>query len=877
MAQWKRWPAILAAAAIVLFFIFMGLSYFFSDFIIEIWWFASVGYEAYFWQRFLYKYAVFAAVSLFFFLIFFLNFWVASRYLGSTHPPDSPDSQTSYRNLLVMFRTGSMWIYTPLSIILAVMIALPLYREWESFLLFLFAPNSGIADPVYGKEISYYLFSYPIYIHIQRRLLITFGILLAGLASLYWIERRILARQERRLHIGAMIHLNIVVLLVFLIEIWNFLLQRYGLLYTTTHLPLFYGPGYVEMNVVFVFIWICIALLAATALSFAYLINTHKQVKIVGIAAALTILAVFVRYSDFIPGIVEKYIVKPNELAKELPYINNNIKSTLASYRLEEVETRDFYPEQVPAELSIPDIKTTLRNIPVWDGDILDVVFKQLQELRTYYDFPTVHVDRYTVNNLYQQVFLAARELPHSQLPEAARNWVNQRFMYTHGFGPVMTPASQGGDEAMIWFIRGIPPESDYGFKIEQPEIYFGQVNNDYVIAPNDFGELNFPKGISNVMTSYSGTGGVPIDSIFRRFVFSVHFWDRNLLFTAKMNPKSRVLFRQNIRERIQILAPYLLLDRFPYLVVTNQRLYWIQDAYTASNHWPISMPFKTDTGGELNYIRNSVKIVVDAYNGDVNFYIFDPKDPIINAYSRIYPGVFQEAEKMPEELKPHVRYPQDIFQIQMDIYRKYHMTDPETFYQHEDIWDFASTFKGTKAAATEPYYLTVDIIEPGRFDFLLLQPMSPLARDNLRALTLVDCDRPNYGKIIVFNFPKGELVYGPSQIYALINQDPKISQQFTLWGQVGSQVDRGRMLIIPVKNVILYIQAVYLRSSTKLNIPELKRLIVSQGQFVVMAPSLEEAYTEVREKIKTEVERAEKRYAPLTPAKPPGESSAPK
>jgi len=874
MVHWKRWLAGCLVSIAALVGVIIALCFFFSQFLVDVWWFGSLGYEAYFWQRTLYRYAVLGAVSIFFFLVFFLNFWAASRFLGATLPGKTTTAASlrSYRRLLRGFRTGSMWIYTPLSILLSVVIALPLYERWEAFLLYLFSPRAKVADPVFGKDISYYLFSYPIYTLIQRRLFIAFGVLFAAVTLLYLIERRLLAKEEKRLPAGARVHLSILVLLVFLIEIWNFVLQRYGLMYSTSHQPLFFGPGWVEMNVTWVLIWACLILLAGAAASLIYRINSRKCMRAFAAFAVLFALALGARYSDYVPQVFEKYIVKPNESSKERPYIENNIKSTLAAYRLDYVEVRDFSPERIPADITIPDVQSILRNVPVWDGELLDDVFKQLQNLRTYYDFPTVNVDRYTVNGLYQQVFLSARELNQTLIPEGARNWINEHFSYTHGYGAVMTPASQGGDEPMVWFLRGIPPESEYGFKIEQPGIYFGQIANDYVIAPNGSGEIDYPKGSTNVMTSYRGKGGVPVYSLLKRFVFAVYFKDRNIFFTTKLVPESKIIFRHKLAERIRTLAPYLILDGEPYVVVNQKKLYWIQDAYTASDNYPASTPFAAQTG-EISYIRNSVKIIMDAYDGTVDFYLFDTRDPIIEAYATIYPGVFKDASLMPDELRRHVRYPKDIFQIQMAIWAKYHMTDPEVFYQQEDIWEFAKTYvRGTESSEIRPYYLTLDLIEPGRFSFLQLLPMSPMGRDNLRSLMLVGCDAPHYGKIITYNFPKGELVYGPSQIYALINQDTTISQQFTLWDQAGSQVARGKMIILPVGKVILYIQPVYLKSSTQLKIPELKRLIVSQGQLVIMERSIEESYTKLQQRIKTEVERVDKRFAPLMPRQPEGE-----
>ncbi len=872
MVHWRRWLAACVLSILALACIILLLSFFFADFLVDIWWFGSLGYEAYFRQRTLYRYAVFGSVSLFFFLIFFLNFWVASRFLGANVPGKTATdaSLKSYRHLLRGFRTGSMWVYTPLSIVLSVVVALPLYNRWESFLLYIFSRNAGVADPVYGKDISYYLFAYPIYTLIQRRLLMAFGVLLASMALLYLIERRILGRQEKGLPAGARIHLNLLVLAVLLIEIWDFALQLYGLLYSRSHLPLFYGPGYVEMNITKPLIWICLILLVGTAVSLIYLINTHRGIRVFAGFAVVFALALGATYSDFLPQEVEKYIVKPNESSKERPFIQNNIESTLSAYRLDDVEIRDFSPERIPTEISVPDVQTILRNTPVWDGDMLDDVYKQLQNLRTYYDFPNIDVDRYTVNDFYQQVFLSARELNYNLIPEGAKNWVNEHLSYTHGYGAVMTPADQAGGEPLVWFIHGIPPESEYGFKIEQPGIYFGENASNYVIAPNSSGEIDYPKGATNNMTSYSGKGGVPLDSLLKRLVFADFFKDKNIFFTTKMTPDSRILLRRSLAERVQTLAPYLILDSEPYMVVTEKKLYWIQDAYTASDMYPISMHSNWQNG-EINYIRNSVKIIMDAYDGSVDFYLYDPHDPIVMAYSRIYPGIFKNAAQMPEQLQPHVRYPMTLFQIQMAIYAKYHQTDPEVFYQQEDVWDFANTYRGSESLQVNPYYLTLDLIKPGRFDFLLLLPMRPSGRDNLRSLTLVGCDRPYYGKIIVYNFPKGELIYGPSQIYALANQDTEIAQQFTLWDQAGSQVDRGKIIVLPVGKVILYIQPVYLKSATQLKIPELKRLIVSQGQIVVMEKSLEDAYAHLHQRIKSEVERVDKRFAPLmqTPQQP--------
>jgi uncharacterized membrane protein (UPF0182 family) len=415
-----------------------------------------------------------------------------------------------------------------------------------------------------------------------------------------------------------------------------------------------------------------------------------------------------------------------------------------------------------------------------------------------------------------------------------------------------MTSASQRGNQNLQWLISDIPPRSKYDLETQQPGIYYGLGSYTYIIAPNSANEINYPSGSDNVLAQYNGEGGVFVGSLWRKALFAYYFNDRNIFFTTKTNKKSKILFRRNLVERIKTVTPFLHLDRDPYLVVTPKRLYWIQDAYTVSSSFPYAKSafFKNET---INYIRNSIKIVMDAYSGKLEYYICDPKDPISRALSRIYPTVFKSYDKFPEELKSHIRYPQDAFEVQMKIYAKYHQTNPNVFYQGEDLWEFAPTgMSKDNSKMAKSYYAMVDLVKPGRLDFILMLPMISKQRQNLRALPIVDCDEPDYGKIIIYNFPKGDIVYGPSQINAFIDQDPYVAQQFTLWDQVGSQVERGKMIILMVGNTMLYVQPVYLQS-TQLKIPELQRVIMSQGQNIVMKPSIEEAYIELTKRVSGE------------------------
>lgn len=874
MNRLKRWVFIVAAAFLGLVLLYVSFGLLFTDFLVDIWWFHSLGYGFYFWQKLLYRYLVFIFFTTMFFLVFFINFWVASRFLGRLSLEEiKPTSwaRLRYTRLLEQFRRRSWKFYLPFCLLLALPISYPLYHHWEDALLYLFAPAAGLQDPVYGKDVGFYFFSLPIYQLLLRELLLSVVFLFLGLSFLYWRESRILFDQALRLPRGAKVHLSLLAFLGFVMGAWAFILQRHTLLYTTSHAPLFYGPGFTEMWVVVPLIWLSIAFLLGLALSLILFIHTKRGLKALLMFAVLFFLAVGGRYSPLLPGLVQKYLVAPNELAREKPFINYNIQATLAAYDLTKVETRDYAISDLPWDVRAPKIQATLRNIPVWDKEALLEVFQQLQELRTYYDFNSVDVDRYTVNHLYQQVFLAPRELDLEKLPAGARNWLNERLKYTHGIGVVMIPASQRGEEPMTWFIRGIPPRSDYGFEIEQPAVYYGLGKLPPIIAPNDSREIGYPINSGNVMVDYAGRGGVPVGSLFRKLIFALYFKEKDIFFTTQTNAQSRMHFRRNIIERIKTLTPFFKLDKDPYIVVTPKRLYWIQDAYTVSNRYPYSQPYSQ----ELNYIRNSVKIVVDAYEGTVDYYLADPRDPIIRAYSRIYPGLLKSLDRLPADLKAHLRYPRDLFDIQMTVYAKYHQTDPEVFFKQEDIWEFSTLPYDGKLTRMDPRYLTLSILDKEKEEFLLLCPMNPKARTNLRALCVAGCDGPNYGRIVVFRFPKGVLVHGPQQVEAFINQDTVLSQQFTLWNQMGSQVHRGKMIMLPIGEAIVYVQPVYLKATVGATIPQLKRLILSKGELVVMEPSLEEGLEALNKRFQAVGARGPSPPAP-SPGAEPGAVGAP-
>jgi uncharacterized membrane protein (UPF0182 family) len=530
--------------------------------------------------------------------------------------------------------------------------------------------------------------------------------------------------------------------------------------------------------------------------------------------------------------------VVPNEVDAEKPFIERNIQFTRLAYGLDKVESKDFPAEET---LTLADLKRndlTIKNIRLWEHRPLLATYAQLQEIRTYYKFVDVDNDRYQIDGNYRQVMLSARELSHQHLP--SRIWINEHLTYTHGYGVVFGPVNQVTPEGLPeFFIKDIPPASSDSLKITRPEIYYGELANEYVFTKTTARELDYPSGDQNIYTTYEGQGGVALDSFWRKLLFSAHHATLRILLSEDITPDSRVLYHRQIQERVKKIAPFITFDRDAYLVIAEGgRLFWIIDGYTTSDRFPYSEPMHH--GGQ-NYIRNSAKIVVDAYNGDVDFYISDPKDPIILSYAKIFPVLFKSLETMPEDLRGHIRYPQDLFTIQAHMYATYHMQDPQVFYNKEDLLSIPRrTIEGTEREM-EPYYTIMRLPGESKEEFVLLLPFTPNKRDNMRAWLAARSDPPHYGTLIALDFPKAKLVYGPKQIDARIDQDAFISQQLSLWGQRGAQVIRGSLLAIPIEKSLLYVQPLYL-AAEKGSLPELKRVIVAFGNQIAMEETLDQS-----------------------------------
>ncbi len=834
----------------------------FLEFFVDLWWFRSLGYEYYFWLRLLYRVFFSGGFTLALFSIYFLHFWIAAQFIGSHFNSSDSNSSAKLDKILSKFQLASLKVCISLSLLLAIIVSIPFYIQWESVLLFVFAPNAGIEDPSFGNDVSFYMFSLPIYQLIQQELLAVASVLFVSIAILYWFKLKTSTGDRSQIPLGVKIHLSVLLSFVCLFVAWGFMLVRFNLLYVDKHEPVFYGPGFVEMLYYLPLIWLSIITFLGLCIALGVLIHSHGRI---GRKTCLGFIIAFIavlglRQVALIPNMLDTLVVQPNPVSAQKSFMSNNIKATLSAYGLDRAKTIDFdislYPQQ---DINLASVEKNLLNIPLWDRELLIHVYQQLQAIRPFYKFSTVEEDRYLIDGELQQVNIAAREVNIENLPAEAQNWENTHLRYTHGFGAVVSPAAQMG-ESFEWYLRGLNMYSSTGFFTGRPDIYYGIEAYPYAIVPNSLRIPSVSATTADENKDFEADTGVPISSFFRKLLFSFYFGDQNIFFSTNINKNSKVLLRRNIIERINTLTPYLALDNHAYLVVAPENFYWIQDAYTLSDGYPVSKPssavFRTQLGKEkrsFNYIRNSVKIVVNAYDGSTDFYIVNPEDPIVQAYHRAYPGLFKSMEKIPASLQGHLRYPRDLFQVQMKIYAKYHQTDTELFYQQAETWEFSNV----DDKPVKPYYLTTLLEGCSQLqDFILVNPMTPIGRDNLSALAIAgpvdfsECGKAYAESIAIYKFRKDTQVEGPAQLSALIDQDTTISAQFTLWDQLGSSLIRGRMIVLPVGRSVVYVQPIYL-VSTQTKIPELVRVIVSMGKQIAMAESLQLAFKQLEEKLK--------------------------
>jgi len=721
----------------------------------------------------------------------------------------------------------------------AAIFATGFYSQWDTYLRFRYGGSFGVTDPIFGTDLGFYMFRLPWYELLQGSLLFLTVVAIGAVGFQYGSNGliRFAGRQSVEVAKAAGLHLSILFFLLAGTLGWGYYLDRFDLLYS--NVGVVYGVGYTADHVTLPALWLMIALSAAACVLLILNIFRPRWKAVAGGAVAFAVI--YMIGVMIVPYLVQTFVVQPNELSLETPFLKNYIEFTRKAYNLGAIQ-ETAYPamtDLTPAILARN--QDTIKNIRLWDRRPLLQTYEQTQAIRLYYDFYNVHVDRYHLADGYHQVMLSTRELS-PELPAQAQTWVNQNLQFTHGYGLVMNFVSSSiGGGFPEYLIQNVPPESSFGLNIAQPAIYYGDSMPGSRIVATGVKEFDYPKGNENVYTSYSGKGGIPIDTFAKRLLFAWTQSDINILLTAYLTPESRIQIWRDVQERVSQVAPFLKLDAQPYPVLSEGKLYWIQDAYTTSKGFPYSNPQTASFQSRLNYIRNSVKIVVDMYDGTVSFYIMDPLDPVLNIYRQAFPGVFKHLSELSPDLKLHLRYPQDLFGIQATQYETFHMTDPQVFYNREDLWvSPKETYDGT-TGPMEPYYILMKLPGSDHLEYMLMSPFTPQKRDNMISWLAARSDFPDYGKMLFYQLPKDKLTYGPNQISAMINQSTTISEQLTLWNQIGSRVVRGKLIVIPIENSFLYVVPLYLRAEGT-NFPQLKRVIVATGDKVVMRPTLDEA-----------------------------------
>ena len=818
-------------------------------------WFNTLGYGSIYVTILKTKVLVFLSAAIIFCILFLGNLVLATRLA-----PKAKAHFWPWAIVRQLQQISKLSVITGTAL-LSLIFGLVAQGNWQVVLRFLNGQPFGIADPVFHREVGFYVFSLPFLHLLQGWLLSALIITLLGSAGIYLLSYTV---QRLRFDLArpVLAHIGGLVIVILGLFAWGYWLGIWELVFSERGVV--FGASYADMHAKLPAQWILLAVvLVCMGILVFSILRRNFRLPLYGIGgwivAAIIIGGVF-------PGLVQRFQVQPNELARERPYIEYNIQFTREAFALDRVEEQSFPAEKAPSPQDIAQNEVTINNIRLWDHRPLKDTYNQIQSFRLYYDFHDVDVDRYIIDGEYRQVMLSAREMSAEKLAGQAQTWVNRRLQFTHGYGITLSPVNQVTAEGLpMLLVKDIPPVGD--FNIELPQIYFGEKTNDYVIVNTKTEEFDYPMGDENVYGYYQGKAGVSIGSFIRRLVYAWQFGDINILISGELTTESRVLYYRNIRERVNHLAPFLKLDSDPYLVVMDGKLFWIQDAYTITDRYPYSEPLR----GGLNYIRNSVKAVIDAYDGSVTFYITDPDDALIKTYQAIFPKLFVPAGQMPESLRVHLRYPEDMFNVQASVYQSYHMRDARVFYNKEDLWAVPREIYFGTEQAMEPYYIIMRLPDEEKEEFLLILPFTPVNKNNTIGWLAARCDGENYGKLLAYLFPKERLVYGPSQIENRISQDTVITEQLALWGRGGSRVIRGNLLLIPLGKSNLYVEPVFLQAEAG-GLPQLKRVIVAAGEQIAMEPTLEGSIAAI---FGIEAPPTEPVVKPPAPA-PPEEAVAP-
>lgn len=823
----------------ILFLLFISLNWIvgvYTDWL----WFNELNYQSVWLKRWSYQLGSFIAFFLVAFLIFWGNWRLARQRAIKATPPFYP------RFLQIR---GIPWLMSGAALLLAFGFASSIAVRWDEFLLFLNRVPFGTADPIFSRDISFYLFELPVYEALQQWAISLLLLTLLGVLAIYAVNNIVdIQRGKWRPQESVILRQHVALLAAMILLLWavGYLFQIFNLNYSPRGVV--FGASYTDMNASIYALYAQMAFMGLAAL--VMLFNVFRlSLRPLLLIGALW-LAATVLLGGVYPAILQRYEVEPNELVRETPYIQYNIEFTRLGFNLDKIDVRNFSEVDTLSQGDVTTNSAVLSNIRLWDYRPLQLTFTQLQALRPYYVFGEVDIDRYEIDGEIQQVMLAARELDKSKL--SSLSWVNERLEFTHGYGIVMNPVDRfTTDGQPEFFIKNLPPESEIPLQVTRPEIYYGEFTNDEVFVGSAREEFSYPSGNENVYSSYEGSGGVPLDNFLKRIAFAIRLGDANVLLSDEINAQTRVQIHRQIQERVRLLTPFLALDSDPYVVLTNDgNLIWVQDAFTYSRRFPYATPNSilpnSDIPGELaniNYVRNAVKITIDAYNGTVNYYVVDEQDPIIQSYSRAFPSLFKPFSEMPENLQNHLRYPEDLFTIQAQQYLRYHMTDVRVFFNQEDVWQIPQEVYEGNQQLMEPYYVIMPLPGEAESEYLLIQPFNPTGKDNMIAWMAARNDPENYGQLVMYELPKQELVFGPMQIESRINQDSFISQQFALWDQGGSNVLRGNLLVIPLGNSFLYVEPIYLQASTSA-LPELKRVIVATDTRIAMDLTLDRALT---------------------------------
>ncbi len=900
----RRYLWFIVIALAVLFLFARQLAWFYTEWL----WFREVGYSQIFWARFWVRGAVGFIVGFLFAVLIYANLVFARRLMMWRSLHRYPSDW--WGQILFWLETGFRWALALVAVLFGAFAGVAAAKRWEIVLQFLFGVPMGATDPIFGKDLSFYLFHLPfwrfIYDYAVGALAVAFVLTLFFYAFHAFADLAVSGRYppNAKAQLRALMgyatplirtHLFSLIALLLFAGAFHFRLSMFELLYGKGADEAVWGAGYTDLKVRLPVLWVLTAVFIIGGLLVLWNIRARTPAK-----AALALVSVFAiawLSGNFLPNLFQRYIVKPNELEKELPYLSHNISMTRLAYGIHNLQTVRYPFRREVTEEALKRNSDLLASVRLWDYRPLQLTLKQLQAIRAYYEFADVDVDRYVIGGVYRQVMLTARELNVEQLRPS---WFSRHFQWTHGYGAVTVPVNEMEQEGQpVLWVKDIPPKTDYReLQIKEPRIYFGEMTNDYIIVRTRQKEFDYP--ISDLAgatqsesegmmakTTYQGKGGVPIGNYLNRLALALRFGEPKLLLTGVINKESRLLFRRNIHERLRAIAPFLLYDTDPYIVIAEGRLFWICDAYTFSDRFPYSEPvsWQQEWGQEppiglgrvrervaFNYIRNSVKVVIDAYNGTVDFYLVEETDPIAKTYARIFSKLFRRLSEMPESLRRHLRYPVTYFRIQANLLRLYHITDPEQFYQKEDLWEVAQEIYADQRQEVEPYYVMMRLpsadgtVQMGTaLEFALILPFTPYGENkhNLLSLLIARCDFPHLGELVVLMMPRDRQIFGTAQVEARIDNDAEISQELTLWKQHGSDVIRGNLLVIPLDGSLLYVEPLFL-IATQTQFPELKRVIAANHQEVVMDESLTKALARLTKK------REEERVAESTLPSPP-------